>query len=66
VATGRADIMLDPILNIWDCAALVPIVEEAGGTFTDWLGNATHTGGSGISTNGYLFQTVMEIIRAKP
>jgi histidinol phosphatase-like enzyme (inositol monophosphatase family) len=62
VATGRAEVMLDPILNIWDCAALQPILEEAGGTFTDWHGTATHTGNNGLSTNGYLFQPVMEII----
>ena len=64
VATGRAEIMLDPILNIWDCAALQPILEEAGGTFTDWTGIHTHTGGNGISTNGHLLQTVMEIVRS--
>jgi histidinol phosphatase-like enzyme (inositol monophosphatase family) len=40
VATGRADIMLDPVMNVWDCAALLPIVEEAGGRFTDWQGAA--------------------------
>jgi histidinol-phosphatase len=64
VATGRAEVMLDPILQIWDCAALRPILEEAGGTFTDWHGTATHTGGNGLSTNGHLFQPVMEIIRS--
>jgi histidinol-phosphatase len=64
VATGRAEIMLDPILNIWDCAALQPILEEAGGTFTDWAGTPTHTEGNGISTNSHLFQTVMEIVRS--
>jgi histidinol phosphatase-like enzyme (inositol monophosphatase family) len=62
VATGRAEIMLDPILNIWDCAAIQPILEEAGGTFTDWNGTPTHTGGNGFSTNGHLFQPVMDII----
>lgn len=66
VATGRAEIMLDPILNIWDCAALQPILEEAGGTFTDWAGTPTHTGGNGVSTNGHLFQTVIETIAAHP
>jgi histidinol-phosphatase len=66
VATGRAEVMLDPILSIWDCAALQPILEEAGGTFTDWQGVATHTGGNGLSTNGHLYQQVMEIIRRHP
>lgn len=64
VATGRAEIMLDSIMNIWDCAALQPILEEAGGTFTDWKGTATHTGGNAVSTNGHLFGAVMEIIAA--
>ena len=64
VATGRAEIMLDPILNIWDCAALQPILEEAGGTFTDWTGMPTHMGGNGISTNGHLLPTVMELVRS--
>jgi histidinol-phosphatase len=66
VATGRAEVMLDPILQIWDCAALQPILEEAGGTFTDWQGTASHTGGNGLSTNGHLFEVVMEIIRSSP
>jgi len=62
VATGRADIMLDPIMNVWDCAALLPIVEEAGGTFTDWRGQRTIHGGNAISTNGLLFEPVMAAI----
>jgi len=63
VATGRADIMLDPIMNVWDCAALLPILEEAGGTFTDWKGQKTIRGGNAISTNGALFESVMAAIR---
>ena len=63
VATGRADIMLDPIMNVWDCAALLPILEEAGGKFTDWQGTRTIHGGNAISTNALLFEKVMEIVR---
>jgi len=63
VATGRADVMLDPVMNVWDCAALAPIVEEAGGTFTDWRGKKTIHGGNAISTNSQLFDFVMETIR---
>ncbi len=63
VATGRADIMLDPVMNVWDCAALLPVLEEAGGTFTDWQGRRTIQGGNAISTNGLLFDGVMEAIR---
>ena len=64
VATGRADIMLDPVMNVWDCAPLLPILEEAGGTFTDWTGRRTIDGGNAISTNGLLFDAVMEIVKS--
>ena len=66
VATGRADIMLDPVMNVWDCAALLPILEGAGGTFTDWQGRKTIYGGNAISTNGLLFDEVTNTIRARP
>ncbi|MCY3774002.1 MAG: histidinol-phosphatase [Gemmatimonadetes bacterium] len=62
VATGRAEIMLDPVMAVWDCAALQPILEEAGGTFTDWSGNPTIRGGNAISTNGVLFDEVIRSI----
>lgn len=38
VATGRADIMVDDVIADWDGAALMPIINEAGGVFTDWRG----------------------------
>lgn len=62
VATGRADVMLDPVMNLWDCAALLPIVEEAGGTFTDWRGARRVDGGNSIATNGLLFAEVMSVV----
>jgi len=62
VATGRADVMLDPVMNLWDCAALLPIMEEAGGTFTDWRGVRIVDGGNSIATNGLLFTEVMELV----
>ena len=64
VCTGRADVMLDPLLNPWDAAALVPILREAGGTFFDWTGTDTIHGGNGISTNGCLKQAVLQTIQA--
>ena len=65
VATGRADVMLDPVMNLWDCAPLLPIVEEAGGTFTDWNGVRTIRGGNSIATNGLLFDEVMSLVTNK-
>jgi histidinol phosphatase-like enzyme (inositol monophosphatase family) len=61
VATGRCEVMLDPVMNPWDCAALLPIVEEAGGSFTDWSGKKSIYGGSAVSTNGSLFDAVMAL-----
>lgn len=51
LATGRAEIMVDDIVNPWDSAALYPIVTEAGGVFTAWDGRDTAFGGSVIATN---------------
>jgi histidinol-phosphatase len=63
LATGRAEIILDPVVNIWDTAAVMPIVTEAGGTFTDWSGNPTHTAGEAVATNRCLYSRVMAAIR---
>ena len=62
VATGRIDVMLDALMSPWDCAALVPVLQEAGATFTDWQGNSTIYGGNAFSTNGHLFDQVMKHI----
>jgi histidinol phosphatase-like enzyme (inositol monophosphatase family) len=62
VATGRAEIMLDPIMHEWDCCALMPIVEEAGGKFTDWRGVRTTRGASALSTNGLLHEEVLSFL----
>ncbi len=64
VATGSADVALDPVMSLWDCAALAPIVEEAGGSFTDWAGIHTIYGGNAISTNGLLRAEVIETVRS--
>jgi histidinol phosphatase-like enzyme (inositol monophosphatase family) len=54
VATGRAEVMCDGTMSVWDAAALQPIIEEAGGVFTDWHGAATAFGGSAVATNRLL------------
>jgi histidinol phosphatase-like enzyme (inositol monophosphatase family) len=63
VATGRAEVMLDPVMNVWDAAAIQSIVLEAGGTFTDWQGKPTIYGGEGIATNGKVLAEVLAITR---
>jgi histidinol-phosphatase len=63
VATGRAEIMVDPAMHLWDNGPLQVILEEAGGTFTDWQGNATIHAGEGVATNGVLYEQVMQLIK---
>ena len=58
VARGSMDVMLEPALNEWDYAALVPIVEEAGGTITQLDGSPLAHGGSALTTNGKLHREV--------
>jgi len=65
LATGRAEVVLDPVMALWDTAALVPVVTEAGGTLTDWAGHATHTAPDVVATNGPLFDAVIAALRAQ-
>ncbi len=62
VATGRADVMVDDVMSVWDAAALLPVITEAGGVFTDWKGRTTPSGGDSIATNALLSDAVREIL----
>jgi histidinol-phosphatase len=62
VATGRADVMVDDVISAWDVAALLPIITEAGGAFTDWKGKTTAFGGDAIATNSLLAGAVRDIL----
>ena len=55
--------MIDPIMSIWDAAALQPIMTEAGGTFTDWAGQSRVDAGEGIGTHAGILEAVLEITR---
>lgn len=59
VAEGAVDIMAEPELSVWDMAALIPIVTEAGGVFTDLGGCPGPGGGSAVATNGLLHDQVL-------
>jgi myo-inositol-1(or 4)-monophosphatase len=50
VASGWADVMLDPIVNPWDIAALVPVIRGAGGVITDWHGASPYPADSTIAS----------------
>lgn len=58
-ATGRVDIAVDPVMEIWDCAPLQCILEEAGGAFTTLKGSKSIREGSTISTNKKLIDQVL-------
>ncbi len=60
VATGRAEIAIDPAMSLWDTAALQTIIEEAGGKFFDWQGQPTIHSGESVATNAALAEQVLE------
>lgn len=60
VAEGAVDIMVEPELSLWDLAALIPIVTEAGGTFTDLAGRPGPAGGSAVASNGLLHEDLLQ------
>ncbi len=62
VATGRLEIMLDPVMNAWDCGPFPPILAEAGGYFGDWQGQPTIYGGEALSTTQALLPKVLALI----
>jgi histidinol-phosphatase len=62
VAEGGAEIGTDPVVALWDLAAPMAIVQEAGGRFTDLGGVARADGGSGLATNALVHDAVLGII----
>ena len=62
VAAGRAEVMLDPEMSIWDAAALYPVITEAGGGFSQWDGTPG-VGSSVVATNGVLHEAVLAALR---
>ncbi len=62
VATGYADIMIDPIMSVWDSMAVIPVIRGAGGTITDYHGNNAETGNSIIATGGILHDHLIKVL----
>ncbi len=62
VAEGAVDVAAEPELSPWDVAALIPVIEQAGGTITGYDGTAALAAGSGLSTNGLLHESVLAAI----
>jgi histidinol-phosphatase len=63
VATGRAEAMVDPIVNPWDVAAIAPVIEEAGGRWSNWNGQQSIDGGDFVGTNGLVHDEVLRGLR---
>lgn len=64
VATGRGELMVDPIANPWDLAAVQPVIEEAGGRFTSWDGQPSVFGGDGVGSNGIVHEQALRALQA--
>ena len=62
LATGFADIMIDPIMSIWDSNALIPIINGAGGIITDYKGNDAVNGTSIVASNSAIHHDVIRIL----
>ncbi|MFH0733070.1 MAG: histidinol-phosphatase [bacterium] len=62
LAAGYTDIMIDPIMNIWDLSALIPIIKGAGGVITDFKGGNAIKGESIIAASPVIHKQVLEIL----
>jgi myo-inositol-1(or 4)-monophosphatase len=65
LAAGSADICLDPIMNPWDIAALVPVIRGAGGIITDWKGGAAYPAESTVAAGSELHAQVIAALNVK-
>lgn len=66
VASGRAELMLDPVMKPYDCGPFPVILREAGGFFGDWTGRETIYGGEALSTSRELLPEVLAVLRGEP
>lgn len=62
LATGFADIMIDPIMSVWDSMALIPIINGAGGMITDYQGNDPTIGDSIVASSKEIHSTVIKLL----
>jgi histidinol phosphatase-like enzyme (inositol monophosphatase family) len=64
LATGYADIMIDPIMSPWDLLPLIPIIKGAGGTITDYQGNDPVKGKSAIASSSQIHSEIISIVNS--
>ncbi len=66
VAEGSVDVAVEPALSVWDVAALVAVVQEAGGRITGTAGQPVLSGGGALTTNGRLHDAVVHRLGQTP
>ena len=60
LATGYADIMIDPIMSIWDSMALIPVIRGAGGVITDYKGDDPAKGNSTVAAHKSIHKFIID------
>lgn len=64
VATGRAEAVVEPLIHPWDVAAIKPIIEEAGGRYTDWSGEKSIHRPTALMSNGLVHDELIAMLHA--
>ena len=64
LVTGRIEAVVEPVLNPWDISAIIAILNEAGGRFTDWNGDRESCSAvtPGIATNGHIHDELVGLL----
>jgi len=65
VAQGAGEIMIEHGVHAWDVASIIPLIEEAGGKFSDWKGNKSIYAPDVLVTNGILHQQILDRLANK-
>jgi histidinol-phosphatase len=65
VAQGSGELMVEHGVHVWDVAAIQPIVEEAGGRFSDWDGNVTIHRPDVLISNGKVHDQALALLRTR-
>jgi fructose-1,6-bisphosphatase/inositol monophosphatase family enzyme len=63
VATGRADVIVEPLVKAWDVAAIYPVIEAAGGVSCDFSGGTDIDAGHVVSGNAAMVSAMMNSIQ---
>ncbi|PIQ26668.1 histidinol phosphate phosphatase [bacterium (Candidatus Blackallbacteria) CG17_big_fil_post_rev_8_21_14_2_50_48_46] len=63
VITGKAEMVIEPRMSVWDNAPLLTLLEEAGGCFSNWQGKRTIHGGEALASNGRFHPYLLEKLR---